>query len=473
MNSADVQVVPHNIDAEQALLGSILIDSEALIDVALHINPADFYRERHQWIFQSMLTLQNTETPLDLITISDELDRLDQLEDLGGISYLTDLLEATPTAINAVHYAEIVKRAAFSRRFISASGKMVEAAYNGQMDEASMLALAYSLIDDTASKQVGGFKRAGEIVGDVVDTIEARAAGDTSHMIPTSFGALDSLIGGLHAGDFAIIAGRPGMGKSAFALEIAQRAAKWLGKTIGIVSMEMPADQIVQRMISMEGRINGSDLRNGDIKSDAEWEIITTVAGEIEKLEIYIDDTVAGGIQSLRTKAIRQHRKTPLDLLIIDYVQLMDGTGKENRQQDVSEISRGCKKLAMELKIPVIGLCQLNRNLESRADKRPIMSDLRESGSLEQDADAILFIYREDYYDEDTERQGLADIIVAKARHGSTGAATLGFQGEYTLFSDVEIVRTPLEEESAPDPMEDAKARAELANHPAYAGLEG
>lgn len=446
-----VKGIPSNIEAEQAVLGSLLIDPDAIVKIASFLRPEDFYRERHSWLYETMLLLNERREPLDMVTLSDELERREQLAEVGGPAYISDLINSTPTSINVEYYGQIVARTALLRRLISAAGKIAELAYDEAQPPDQVLERAEQLIFGISESRIHrDLVPIDSIMQDVVDRLDFLARNqDTMMGVSTGFNALDTMLGGFQPSDLIIVAARPGMGKSSFALSIALNAAKTLNSRIGVFSLEMGADQLVQRLLSMEARIDSHRLRLGQIHDD-EWEnILLEVANVLANYQIFIDDTPGATVGEIRTKARRLYAERGLDLLIIDYMQLMSsgqssGRG-ENRQQEISYISRSLKELARELSVPVIALSQLSRAVESRADKRPMLSDLRESGSIEQDADVVMFIYREDYYIEDTERQGIADIIVAKHRHGSTGTAQLGFQAQFTQFNDVEIVRTELE----------------------------
>ena len=449
--SAPIKGIPSNIEAEQAVLGSLLIDPDAIIKIASFLRPEDFYRERHSWLYECMLALNERREPLDMVTLSDELERREQLTEIGGPAYISDLISNTPTSINVEYYGQIVARTALLRRLISAAGKIAELAYDESQPPDQVLERAEQLIFGISESRVHrDLVPVDTIMQDVVNKLDFLSRNQDTFMgVATGFNALDTMLGGFQPSDLIIVAARPGMGKSSFALSVALQAAKNLNSRIGIFSLEMGADQMVQRFLAMETRIDSHRMRMGNIY-DEEWDILLTVANDLASYNIFIDDTPGATVGDIRTKARRLYAERGLDMLMIDYMQLMSSGkavagGGENRQQEISYISRSLKELARELNVPVIALSQLSRAVEGRADKRPMLSDLRESGSIEQDADVVMFIYREEYYIEDTERQGIADIIVAKHRHGSTGTAQLGFQAELTQFSDVEIVRTDLE----------------------------
>jgi len=443
--------VPANIEAERAVLGALMIDPDAIVKVANFLRAQDFYRERHGWIYDAMATLNERHEPLDFVTLTDELERRGQLEEVGGPAYLTDLIAGTPTAIYVDHYARIVERTAVLRRLISAAGKIAELAYDESQDMDEVVDRAEQIIFGISESRIHrDLVPIRAIISDVVERIDFLTRNrDTLMGVPTGFTLLDRMLGGLQKSDLLILAARPGMGKSSLALSMALNAARRNNARVAYFSLEMGNEQLVQRLLSMETAIDSHRLRMGDINED-EWPILLEAANMLGAAPIFIDDTPGITVNDLRTKARRLYAEHGLDLLIIDYMQLMTGSAggfgrNENRQQEISYISRSLKSLARELNVPVIALSQLSRAVEARSDKRPMLSDLRESGSIEQDADVVLFIYREDYYLEDSDRQNIADVIVAKHRHGSTGNVSLYFRKELTQFRDLEIQRTELE----------------------------
>jgi replicative DNA helicase len=443
--------VPANIEAERAVLGALMIDPDAIIKVANFLRAKDFYRERHGWIYDAMASLNERREPLDFVTLTDELERREQLEEVGGPAYLTDLISSTPTAIYVDHYARIVERTAILRRLISAAGKIAELAYDESQDVDEVVDRAEQIIFGISESRIHrDLTPIRAIISDVVERIDFLTRNkDTLMGVPTGFTMLDRLLGGLQKSDLLILAARPGMGKSSLALSIALNAARHNNARIAIFSLEMSNEQLVERLLSMETAINSHRLRMGDIHED-EWPILLEAANMLGTAPIFIDDTPGATVSDLRTKARRLYAEHGLDMIIIDYMQLMTGSSggngrNENRQQEISYISRSLKSLARELNVPVIALSQLSRAVEARSDKKPLLSDLRESGSIEQDADVVLFIYREDYYEEDSEKQNIAEIIIAKHRHGSTGNVSLYFRKELTQFRDLEIQRTELE----------------------------
>ncbi len=441
--------IPANLEAERAVLGSLMIDPDAIIKVASFLRAEDFYRERHGWLYAAMLTLNERREPLDFVTIADELERRSQLEEIGGPAFLTDLISNTPTALFIDHYARIVERAAVLRRLISAAGKIAELAYDESQEVDDVIDRAEQIILGVSESRIHrDLMPVSAIMTTVVDRIDFLSRNQGQLMgVPTGFTMLDRLLGGLQKSDLIILAGRPGMGKSSFALSIAQNAAKQFGARVAVFSLEMSSDQLVQRLLSMETGIDSHRLRLGAVQED-EWPILLEAANMLAGTNIFMDDTPAVSVTEIRTKARRLYAEHGLDMIMIDYMQLMTGQGggrNDNRQQEISYISRSLKALARELNVPVLALSQLSRAVEARADKRPMLSDLRESGSIEQDADLVLFIYREDYYIEETDRQNIADVLVAKHRHGATGTVSLYFRKELTQFRDLEIQRTELD----------------------------
>lgn len=447
---APAKSIPANLDAERAVLGSLMIDPDAIVKVASFLRPEDFYRERHTWLYQAMLTLNERREPLDFVTIVDELERRGQLEEIGGPAFLTELVSNTPTALFIDHYARIVEREAVRRRLISAAGKVAELAYDDSQEVDDVIDRAEQVILGVSESRIHrDLQPIRAIMNSVVDRIDFLARNQGTLMgVPTGFTMLDRLLGGLQKSDLIILAGRPGMGKSSFGLSIAQTAAKRFDARVAVFSLEMSNEQMVQRLLSMETGIDSHRLRLGAVQEE-EWPVLLEAANMLANTNIFIDDTPAASVIEIRTKARRLYAEHGLDMIFIDYMQLMSGQGgmgrNDNRQQEISYISRSLKALARELNVPVLAASQLSRAVESRADKRPMLSDLRESGSIEQDADVVLFIYREDYYIEDTDRQNIADVLVAKHRHGATGTVSLYFRKELTQFRDLEIQRTELD----------------------------
>lgn len=597
-----IKTIPANLEAEQAVLGSLLIDPDAIIKIASFLRAIDFFREWHQWIYSALLTLHERREPADFVTLVDELERNEQLEDIGGPAYITELINSTPTAIYVDYYARIVERTAILRRLIGAAEKIAELAYDESNDVNEVVDRAEQIIFGVSESRIHrDLTPISTIMADVVDQIDFLARNQNRLMgVPTGFVMLDKMLGGFQKSDLIIVAGRPGMGKSSLGLSIAQNAARRYNARVAVFSLEMSNEQMVQRLLSVESAIDNHRLRMGQIYED-EWPILLEAANTLAASNIFIDDTPGASVMEIRTKARRLYAEHGIDLILVDYMQLMSGGGRnsrgENRQQEISYISRSLKELARELNVPVIALSQLSRAVESRADNKPMLSDLRESGclsgdtriyladtgeyrpireltaqkefkvasldpatmhltsatvsnafcsgtklvyrmtshlgrtirgtanhrfltiqgwkrldelligeriatagqlaaivgsdalqrlapshvywdeivaieaegsedvydlsvpelhnfvaddfivhnSIEQDADVVIFIYREDYYSEDTDRQNIADLMVAKHRHGSTGTVSLYFRKELTQFRDLELQREELD----------------------------
>ena len=437
---------PQNIEAEQSVLGSLLIDRDAIIRVASFLRPEDFYRETHGQIYAAILSLYERREPADLITLCDELERRGQLENVGGASYLTSLISRVPTAAHVEHYAHIVERTAIRRRLLQASAKIAEIAYDETDDVDEVLDRAEQLIFAVAQRRLShDLVPISKLLYDYFDMIEylQQHQGETMG-VPTGFIDLDRLLGGLQPSDLIIIAGRPGMGKTSLLLSMAQSISMEHRGAIAIFSLEMSGEQLVQRLIATETGIDSQRLRLGQVRDD-EIDLIARAIGRLSETAIYIDDSAAISPFELRTKARRLHAEHPLALIIVDYLQLMRaGVRVENRVQEISYISRSLKALARELKVPVVAASQLSRAVEQRQDKRPVLSDLRESGSIEQDADVVIFIYRDDVYNEESVMRNIAELTIAKHRNGPTGKIELGFIKEQTRF--VNLYREPVEE---------------------------
>lgn len=438
---------PHNVEAEEAVLGSLLIDPDAIIRIVTFLDPADFYVERHSWIYEAIRDLYERREPADLVTLTDELERQGRLGEVGGSAYLSGLINATPTSIHVEYYARIVERTAVLRRLIDAAGQIARLAYQDTEEVDEVVDRAEEIVFSVSARRVDRDLRP---IRQVLDKYYDRIEYLYQHRgemigIPTGLADLDKLLGGLQRSDMIVLAGRPGMGKTSLALSIALQAARRVQKRVAIFSMEMSDEQLVQRLISAETGVDSQRLRLGDIKQD-EWPTFIQAANLLSNTDIFIDDTPAISALELRSKARRLHAEHGIDLLIVDYLQLMRGDFRsENRQQEISFISRSIKALARELNIPILALSQLSRQVESRHDKRPMLSDLRESGSIEQDADVVLFIYRDELYNPDTEFPNIAEIIVSKHRSGPTGIFSAYFKKHLAQFVDLEIHRQPLE----------------------------
>ncbi len=440
MNEMIDRVPPHNNEAEQSVIGAIFLEPLALITAAEVLVPEDFYRIAHQKIFDTMLQLNDKGQAIDVVTVTEELAAKKELEDVGGISYLSEIANAVPTAANIVHYANIVDEKALLRRLIRVATTIVEDGYTREDEVEALLSEAEkNMMEVSNRKNSGDFKHIKDVLVDTYDNIELlhTQKGDVTG-ISSGFTDLDKLTAGFQGNDLIIVAARPSVGKTAFALNVAQNAAT-AGENVAIFSLEMGADQLVMRMLCAEGNIDAQVMRTGALQAE-DWRKLTMAMGSLSNAGIYIDDSSGIRVNEIRSKCRRLKQEHGLDMVIIDYMQLIQGSGKtgENRQQEVSEISRSLKGLARELKIPVIALSQLSRGVEQRQDKRPMMSDLRESGSIEQDADIVSFLYREDYYDKETENQNMIEIIIAKQRNGPTGTVTLAFAKEFNKFVNVD-----------------------------------
>lgn len=444
-NSSINPSIPANMEAEQAVLGSILIDSSVVEKVIAILAPGDFFRERHAWLYEAMLSLHGSREPIDTVTLQSEIERKNRLEQIGGPAAIVELLTATPTSLYVEHYASLVKEASRRRNLIAMAGKIAQLAYDREQDieaiteDVQVMALSASGV--IADK---GLKHVSDVTKRLMDRLDYLASNQDKVLgVPTGFTSLDGLLGGFQKSDLITLAARPGMGKSALAFTMAHLATKRHGKRVAIFSLEMSDEQFVQRLLSAIAGIDSHRLRTGKVH-DEEWTVLLEAANELSQLPLYIDDTGAVSISHIRNECRRIAASDGLDMVIVDYMQLMSGiAGKraENRTQEISQISNSLKALAKELNVPVLALSQLNRAVEQRVDKRPVLSDLRDSGAVEQDSDVVMFIYREDYYIEDTDRQNIADVIVAKHRHGATGTVSLYFRKELTQFRDLEIQR--------------------------------
>jgi len=435
------RVPPHNHEAEQSVIGAIFLEPQALITASEILIPEDFYRIAHQKIFETMLSLSDQGQPIDVVTVTEELSAKKELEDVGGLSYLTELANAVPTAANIAHYAKIVEEKALLRRLIRVATKIAEDGYTREDEVETLLAEAEKKVMEVANrKNAGDFKHVKDVLVQTYDNIEQLQSrqGDVTG-IPTGFRDLDSMTAGFQRNDLIIVAARPSVGKTAFALNIAQNVAIKARENVAIFSLEMGAEQLVMRLLCAEGNIDAQALRTGALTTE-DWSKLTMAMGSLSNSGIYIDDTPGVRVNEIRAKCRRLAQENGLGMILIDYLQLIQGSGKsgENRQQEVSEISRSLKALARELKVPVIALSQLSRGVEQRQDKRPMMRDIRESGSIEQDADIVAFLYRDDYYDKESENKNMIEIIIAKQRNGPTGTVTLAFKKEFNKFISID-----------------------------------
>ncbi|VTY17521.1 replicative DNA helicase [Streptococcus anginosus] len=438
----ELKVLPHNIASERAVLGSILINPDKIVTVSEYLKSDDFYNPSNRLLFKIMQGLFERGEAIDTLTIKSELEVNDDLEKIGGIPYLVEIVNAVPTSSHAEHYAKIVAKKSQLRSIIGNLSDSIDNAYDEDMDVDEIIAKAeQSLIAVSQSSNKSSFRPIHDVLLENHVKIEERS-NNTSQItgIESGFYDFDKLTTGLHEDQLIILAARPAMGKTALALNIAQNVATKSGKAVAVFSLEMGAESLVERMLSAEGTIINHHIRTGNLTVD-EWQRLIYAQGQLAEAPIYIDDTAGIKIGDIRARARRLSQETDgLGLIVIDYLQLIQGSRSVNRQQEVSEISRQLKIIAKELKVPVIALSQLSRNVEQRQDKRPILSDIRESGSIEQDADIVAFLYRDDYYQQQKEGQpesNVTELILAKNRHGSLGTVKLYFHKEYTKFSSV------------------------------------
>lgn len=444
-NNQPERLQPHNVDAEEAVLGALLIDPDAIIRVNGFLRPADFFLERNAWIYEAILTLHSRREPTDLVTLSDTLDEAGRLDDLpGGSAYLTGLINATPTSIHAEFYGRIIERSAVLRRLIDGATQIAQLAYSpGETPLSDIIDRAETIIFGVTEKRIErDLRPARPLVDDLMTQVEYRIKHQGELIgIPTGIGDLDRLLGGLQKSDLVIVAGRPSMGKTSLALSIALHAAKRYHTRSALFSLEMSSEQLMLRLVSAESGIDSQGLRDGKIADD-DWPVFIRACSVVGDAPLYIDDTPALSVSELRAKARRLQAERGLDLLIVDYLQLMRGDSKAgNREQEISSISRGLKQLARELRVPVLALSQLSRAVEGRHNKRPMLSDLRDSGSIEQDADVVMFVYRDEVYNADTEFPNVAELIVGKHRSGPTGMISTYFKKRLAQFVDLEVHR--------------------------------
>ncbi|TVT55754.1 MAG: replicative DNA helicase [Sedimenticola thiotaurini] len=437
-----LRVPPHSIQAEQSVLGGLMLDNQAWDQIADRVNEKDFYRREHQLIFRAIEVLADKSKPYDVITLSEELGRHGSLEGAGGLSYLGSLAKDTPSAANIRAYADIVRERSVMRQLIRVGTDIADSAFNPDGRDSSELLDAAETrvfaIAEQGAKGQGGFQGIKSLLTKAVDKIETLFAQDQPITgLSTGFADLDKMTSGLQPADLVIVAGRPSMGKTTFAMNVAENVALLSGKPVAVFSMEMPGESLAMRMMSSLGRINQTRVRTGKLEDD-EWPRLTSAVSMLAETKFYIDDTPALSPLEVRARARRLMREHgELGLIMLDYLQLMQVPGMgDNRTNEISTISRSLKALAKELNVPVIALSQLNRSLEQRTNKRPIMSDLRESGAIEQDADIVVFIYRDEVYNEDSPDKGVAEIIIGKQRNGPIGTVRLTFLGEFTKFEN-------------------------------------
>ncbi|GGH58142.1 replicative DNA helicase [Comamonas phosphati] len=442
---AQLRVPPHSMESESSVLGGLLLDNNAWDRVGDLLSEGDFYRHEHKLIFDAISRLVNASKPADVITVYEHLQGIGKAEEIGGLMYLNQLAQYVPSATNIRRYAEIVRERAVLRKLVTASDEIATNAFNPQgktveriLDEAEQKIFA---IGEEGSRMKQGFQSLDSLVVDLLDRVQEMADNPMDVTgVPTGFVDLDRMTSGLQAGDMVVLAARPSMGKTSFAVNIAEHVALNEGLPVAIFSMEMGAAQLAVRIVGSIGRVNQGNLRTGKL-SDDEWPRLTEAIERLRTVSLHIDETPGLTPSELRANARRLARQCgKLGLIVVDYLQLMSGSGSssaDNRATELGEISRGLKMLAKELQCPVIALSQLNRSVEQRTDKRPMMSDLRESGAIEQDADIIMFIYRDDYYNKESKEPNIAEVIIGKQRNGPTGTVKLFFQKNQTRFENL------------------------------------
>nr|WP_162853474.1 replicative DNA helicase [Ligilactobacillus salivarius] len=450
---------PQNIEAEQAVLGAIFLNTDALADAMEYVEADDFYRRAHQILFQAMVNLNNDGEAIDVLTVQNYLTTNNQLDDVGGVAYIAELATSVPTAANAGYYAKIVEGKSMLRRLISTATNIITQANNGDDDVPSLLDSAERQIMDVSERRNrSGFREIKDVLNETLSDIDrlSQQSEDITGL-PTGYREFDKMTAGLQPDNLIILAARPAVGKTAFALNIAQNVATSTDTSVAIFSLEMSAESLVNRMLCAEGSINANHLRTGQL-DEGEWQNLIVAMGALSDTSIFIDDTPGIKMAEIRAKCRRLAKeKGNLGLVVIDYLQLIEGSNKESRQQEVSEISRQLKKLAKELSVPILALSQLSRGVEQRQDKRPVLSDIRESGSIEQDADIVAFLYRDDYYergeskseedgdDQDSLNQdvGEVELIIEKNRAGARGTVKLLFIKSYNKFSNISYAQEP------------------------------
>ncbi len=435
------KIPPHDIEAEQAILGSMLTDKDAVIDAIEVLKSDDFYRQDNKIIFEAILSLYNRAEPVDIITVKSELVSVGKFENVGGLEYLAVLPDKVPTTANVDKYIKIVEEKAILRNLIKTANELIDLGYAETEEVDSIMDQAEKRIFEIMqSKNQKGFSPLKDILVETFSEIEKLYnQKEPITGVPTGFADLDYKTAGLHNSDLVLVAARPAMGKSAFALNIATNAAMQAKVPVAIFNLEMSKSQLVNRILCSEAMVDSNKIRTGKIEED-DWVKLATALGPLSEAPIYIDDTPGITVTEIRAKCRKLKLEKNVGLIVIDYLQLIQGNGKKNssREQEISEISRSLKILAKELDIPVIALSQLSRAAEARQDHRPMLSDLRESGAIEQDADIVMFLYRDDYYNPDTEKKNIAEVILAKHRAGSTGTVELLWLGNYTKFVNIE-----------------------------------
>ena len=442
--SEDFRILPHDLVAEQSVLGAVFISPETMISLADELTPDDFYKPANKIVFKTMLSLLEKGEPIDATTMVSALTNQGDISNIGGINYVVELVNSTPTSKNVEHYAKLVKEKATLRKVIADLSDSLSSAYQGDVSIGDIIAKTEKSLLDISNQNAGtGFRNVADILDTHMQIVETRSQTDGFVTgLSTGFVGLDKITTGLHEGNLIILAARPAMGKTALALNIAKHVATVERKPAVIFSLEMGAEELIERMVASEGMIPGYHLKTGNLSTD-EWKRLVHAQSNLYDVPIFVDDTAGIRISDIRSKARKLSQEMGgLGIIIIDYLQLITGSKRENRQQIVSEISRELKILAKDLRVPVIALSQLSRSVEQRQDKRPMLSDLRESGSIEQDADIVAFLYRDAYYQKEQadsqEVNNVTELILEKNRHGSLGTVKLYFHKEYTKFSSVE-----------------------------------
>lgn len=437
------KVPPQDIEAEQAVIGSMLTDQDAVSSAIETLKPEDFYREDNKIIYEAILNIYNRAEPIDIITLKAELSSMNKLEAVGGLEYIAVLPDKVPTTANVDRYIKIVEEKSMLRNLIKTANEILNMGYEQTEDVEDVMDIAEKKIFDVMQrKSQKGYTAIKDILVESFEKLE-ELYNQKQHItgVPTGFADLDRMTAGLHGSEFILIAARPAMGKSAFALNIGAYAATRANVPVAIFSLEMSKEQVGNRILCSEALVDSNNVRTGEL-NDEELNKLVETSGELSQAQIYVDDTPGISVMEIRAKCRKLKLEKNIGLVIIDYLQLVQGSGKTNsREQEIAEISRSLKILAKELDVPVIALSQLSRAVEARPDHRPMLSDLRESGSIEQDADIVMFLYRDDYYNEDSEKKNIAEVIIAKQRAGSTGTVELAWLGQYTKFANLDKYR--------------------------------
>jgi replicative DNA helicase len=441
MDTTPLRSLPHNIEAEQWVLGAMLKERTSIAQAVEVLKSEDFYRDAHKVLFSTMFELYQKDTPVDMITLTEALQSTQKLESVGGITYISEVYGTALSTANVGSYIQIVSQKSMLRKLIRASTEIIEASYNKQDNVDAVLDSAEQKIFNIAEKKnTSDFEAMNTVLERGFLEIE-RLFNNKGELtgVPSGFNDLDAKTSGFQKGDMVLIAARPSMGKTTFVLNLAQHAALRSNKSIAIFSLEMSKEQLAYKLLCAEANVDMLKLRTGNL-DDKDWENIAKASGPLAAAKIYIDDTAGVSVMEMRSKCRRLKMENGIDMIIIDYLQLMSGSNPENRQQEVSEISRSIKALAKEMQCPVLALSQLSRAPEQRADHRPMLSDLRESGSIEQDADLVMFLYRDEYYDKETEDKNMAECIIAKQRNGPTGTVKLAWLGQFSKFGNLDVV---------------------------------